>query len=385
MKKHFKYLVPFIAVFFLIPLGSSAAVAQGPVKLNWGIDVGDEVEMTIGWAIDIELPSDVWDFLTYYVQMMEPNITVGAEELYNDFSLIDSVYNLKVTILDMENYDSGYGYSYDEIMGKTEFKTPAMADYGPINNTLIYEIQQNAVLFDKYATMLGLDMTALDAIGNLSSMYPNDFDVPYYQSWYINEGDSTDFPNGLPLFIHKDWSCADLYDEMKSSFTTEDYSYLSSSLGVSITNWNELTDALGFTKISVSKREATVKFKLSSMNNLILDWYFYNMGFNFSGTIIDTYAGFLNYMNITEFDAEAQFHVEWTTAGILNNFHAQVGLTGKYKGESFSLKPQFDISRGEHDTINAKYTVPGFPLYVLIFTGVVTVSVVIVRIKKKKL
>ena len=122
MKKHLKYIVPFFALFFLIPLVSSTVMAQDPVKLRWGIDVGDEVEMTMGWAIEADLSPGMWDILTLYFQLMEPNLTVGAEELYNDISLIDSVYNFKITILGMENVDSGYGYSYDQIYGDMEFK-----------------------------------------------------------------------------------------------------------------------------------------------------------------------------------------------------------------------------------------------------------------------
>ena len=122
------------------------------------------------------------------------------------------------------------------------------------------------------------------------------------------------------------------------------------------------------------------------MDKRYLDLYINNSGFYdpIADVPIETYTQFLDYLNVTEFNAEAHFHVEWDRHGVLKNFHIQFVIEGKYEDEKFSIKPQFDISLGEHDAINAKFTVPGYSVYLVIFAGVVTVSVVIIRIKRKK-
>ncbi len=120
------------------------------------------------------------------------------------------------------------------------------------------------------------------------------------------------------------------------------------------------------------------------MDERLLDLYVNNTGFYDNTTKIETYDALLDFLNITNFDAEARFDVEWSRKGILTNFHSQGEFSGEYEGEKFKISPQFDISYGEHDKINAKFTVPGYPIFLVILAGTATISVIVLRIKRKK-
>ena len=86
---------------------------------------------------------------------------------------------------------------------------------------------------------------------------------------------------------------------------------------------------------------------------------------------------------VTELDLEFDVHLEYTSNGILNNFHIGYEASAKYDGDSFKMAPQFDISRGEHNRNNSKYTIPGFPVYIVLIAGVATATVIIIRVKKR--
>ena len=121
------------------------------------------------------------------------------------------------------------------------------------------------------------------------------------------------------------------------------------------------------------------------MDEALLNLWVNNTGFYDNMTKIETYDALLAYLNITNFDAEARIDVEWDRKGILNNFHIQGEVTGEYEGEKFSFSPQFDISSGEHNKINANFTIPGYPVFLVIFTVISAVCIVIIRVKRKKL
>ena len=390
MKKHAKYIVPFVIMFFFLPMINSIAIGTytyGPPTKNWGIDIGDEHFFTTGWAFELDLGDKAWDMFDTYLDYIDP--ALDGRTLYNTLMNIESVYNFRITITNLTSafYNStpSYNYTNDVISGDMAWKAASMTEYGPLNATMIYEIQQNAMLFNAYSTLFGWGLSSSDLIGELA-MYGPEMDE-YYQSWDTdNSGEPRNQPGSPPIFIPQDWSLEDFYNEMRGKLNATHYEFFTNETGVTITNWNDLTAALGFTSIRIDKRDAVAKFKLSSMDETFLDLWVNNTGFfdPVANASVETYDAFLDWLNITNFDAEARFSVEWNRKGILTNFHVQGEVTGEYEGEKFKFAPQFDISYGEHDKINAKFTIPGYPILLVLFVGTISVSVLIYGIKKKK-
>lgn len=394
MKRHLKYLLPFLVLFFIIPLSYSvptSALGEYPYQ-KWGVQAGDEVRYTTGWSIGMDLGDSGWDMLDSYLGLMAgPPGFDDAQGHYENFSKLDSVYHFKVEIGDVFQdiyHGSGYDRSYDIIYGNITFKAVDMNNYGPINNTLLYEIQQNVEMFNYYSALFGWGYTASELITEFTGGYPGYWDTPFYQQWFnyhTSYPDDPSMPNQYPLFIPKDWSCATFYEFMQSQFDEDDYEYYSGRIGIPITGWNDLTSAFGFTRIAVRKHEVTVTAKLSSVNANLRDDYVDDLGLYYpnSSTPIDTYGDLLTYLEITNFNIELNIHAEWSLSGVLENFHAELVIEGEYEDNKFKILPEFDISKGEHSSINSRY-IPGFSTYLIVLAGVSTVSIIAGRIKKKK-
>lgn len=388
MKKHIKYAIPFVVLFFILPMMNSGAIGTytygSPVE-DWGTTIGDEHYFTAGWAFHLDLGDKAWDMLDMFLDYIDP--ALDGRTLYEDLANIESVYNFRITITNITNeyYNSSlvYNRSNDLIFGDIAWKAASMDEYGPLNATLIYQIQQNAMLLNAYSTLFEWGFSSSDLIEELEGYGP-EMDE-YFQAWdtfYCGEARSR--PLTPPIFIPTDWNLEDYYNEMRGELDNYFYGNFSEATGVTVENWDQLTAALGFNTIRINKRDATVKFKLSSMNKDFLNLWVNNTGFYDNMTKIETYDALLDYLNITNFDAEARIEVEWNRKGILNNFHIQGDISGEYEGEKFTFSPQFDISNGEHNKINAKYTVPGYPVFLVIIAAAATVSIVIMRVKRKK-
>lgn len=394
MKRHLKYLIPFLALFFIIPLSYSVLVSADETTpyQNWGIQAGDEIRYTMGWSIGFDLEDSGWDMLDSYLGAMGgPPGFDDARGHYENFSKLDSVYHFKIEIIEMvqDLYEgSSFDRSIDIIIGEMTFKSVEMNNYGPINNTFLYELQQNAEMFDYYSSLFGWGVSSSELISEFTSGYPGYWNTPYNQYWYnynTNYPEEPSYPGGYPLFIPKDWSCANFYEFMQSQYDEDDYDYYSNVFGTPINSWNDLTAAVGFTRIAVNRHEVTIKAKLSSVNENLRDDYVDSMGLYNPDTAqpIDTYAELLAYLEVTNFNIEMNIHAEWSLSGILENFHAELVIDGDYEGDHFKILPEFDISKGEHSSINSRY-IPGFSIYLVILAAVSTVSVIAIRIKKKK-
>lgn len=388
MKKQLKYIVPFALLFFILPLTVSAAPVQ-----SWGISVGDEVLMTAGWAIDVKLDDDTWDMLDTYAAMIDP--AFSAREAYNDFQTLDSVFNFKfdITHIDEDVYDYGFGpYSYDVIAADVSMKAAKQPNYGLPDALALYELNANAALFDKYATLFDVlqyvNSTYLISELTAHPMPADLLDNMTVQRWYnSHDGVATNMPSGTPIFIPLTWDFSEKYDELVEMADTADlYTQVSAMFGITVANWDQLVAAFGFTKVVVKPREITVQFQFSSMNEDILDTAIVQMGLENPFTLdpFNDFDDVLTFLNLTDFDMEFDFHLEYTNNGILNNFHYGYEVGGKYEGDAFKIAPQVDVSRGEHNRINTKYTIPGFPVYLVIIAAVGTVSILLIRIKKRK-
>ncbi|MBN2155193.1 MAG: hypothetical protein JW776_04065 [Candidatus Lokiarchaeota archaeon] len=386
MKKYTKYAIPFVMLFFLLPLNSAAmgTYTYGAPTKDWGIEIGDTHYYTLGWAVELEMGDKAWNMLDMILDEIDP--TLDARTMYTHLMSVESVYNLRISITNITSYfynsSPSYNSSGDLIMGEMAWKAASMTNYGPLNATMIYNLQQNAMLFNAYSTMLDWGISASELVEDLE-LYGPEMDE-YYQSWLTGDsGEDFNQPDSPPFFIPKDWSLEDFYNEQRSKLNEYFYGNFSENTGVTVSNWEDFIEVLGIKSMRVNKRDATVKFQLTAMDMKLRDFWVNNTGFYDNGTKIETYNELLNFLNVTEFDAEARFDVEWNRKGILQNFHVQWEFSGKYEDEKFKFAPVFDLSYGEHDKINAKFTIPGYQIFVVVFAGIGTVSVIIIRIKKK--
>ncbi|MBN2156788.1 MAG: hypothetical protein JW776_12165 [Candidatus Lokiarchaeota archaeon] len=393
MRKYLKYLVPFSIFFILIPFCfTGIAVADGTYgdpEQNWGIVIGDEIFYTLGWDLDLDLSEEIWEMIDSTLQSL--NISEELSDVqghYNNLSSIESVYNVKIGIENITSYfyeDTYYNSSYDYIVGSVAFKAASMDEYGPLNATLIYEIQQNQEMIDYYLSIFGSNMTADFLIGNLSLYGPGLDDIDYFQSWY-NSYNGTEYnsPDSPPIFVPTDWDITEFYEELKSKVN---YTELAMYANIHASDWNDLTTQLGFTTLTVTAKEADIKYQFSSMNKTIVDKNIYAMNITnpVTETRMETFDELLGLLNITNLDFGVNAHVEWDRKGILKNAHIDFTLEGLYDGHSFKITPVFDISIGEHDRINTGYaTIPGYSPYLIVLVGIAAVSGILLSIKKKK-
>jgi hypothetical protein len=392
MKKYFNFLIPFSMLFIIAPLVlSGTAVAAGtygtPVQ-DWGIEIGDTYYYTLGWDLNLDISQGIWDLIDEaLVSVGVPAELANAEGHYNNFSTIDSVYNVKIGIANMTSYfyDGGsYNYSEDYITGPVEFKAASQDDYGPLNATLIYEIEQNKDMLDYYLTVFGANMTTDWMIGNLSLYGPGPEDIMYMQAWANSEdGETINLPESPPIFVPKDWDITPFYEQLKSMVN---YTELAMYAHIYASDWNDLTSQLGFTTLDVSAKELDLNFKLSEMNQTILDENIYaaNLTNPETMTRMQTFDELTGFLNITDLDLSVNGHLLWDRDGVLKNLHIDFTLEGKYEGYSFKITPQFDISAGEHDKINSAYKIPGYSSLLVLAVGLVTISGIVVVTKKFK-
>lgn len=391
MKRHIKYLVPFSILFIIVPfLISGTGVAQGtygtPVQ-EWGVSVGDEVYYTLGWDLDVDFSQGIWDMIDESLEYLGfPPEFADAEGHYNNFSSVENIYNVKIGIENITSYvyDGGtYTYSDDYILGSVAFKAASMEDYGPLNATLIYEIEQNRDMIEYYLNAFGANMTVDWMVGNLSLYGPGPEDIMFMEAWANNyNGEVINGPEGPPIFVPTDWDLTPFYEEIKSMVN---YTALAMSANIYASNWNDLTTQLGFTSINVAAKEVDIKFKLSSMNETILDKNIYAANITNPETAIrmQTFDELLGFLNITALDIELNGHLQWDRHGILKNAHIDFTFEGVYDGNSFKINPLFDISVGEHNKLNTGYKIPGFSPLLIMLVGLITVAG-IVRVTKKK-
>ncbi len=264
MKKQLKYAIPFVILFILLPITFSSGIGiytYGPPTKDWGINIGDEHYFTAGWAVDLDLGDKAWAMFDLYLDLIDP--ALDARTLYSDLMNIESVYNFRISITNISSYfynGGSYNYTRDVIEGDMAWKAASMDEYGTLNATMIYEVLQNAMLFNAYSTLFEWGISSSDLIEELASYGP-EFDE-YYQEWATGDSDGVlDQPSGIPIFIHQDWSLEDLYTELRGKFNATHFEYFTNQTGVPISSWDDLTAALGFTSIRINTRDATVKFK----------------------------------------------------------------------------------------------------------------------------
>ncbi len=384
-------LIPFSLLFLVVPLLLSGTVVASesfgaPVQ-DWGVEIGDTVYYTLGWDLDVDFSQGIWDLIDdALVSAGLPSELADAQGHFNNFSSIESVYNVKIGISNITSYfyDGGtYNYSDDYIIGPVEFKAASMDDYGPLNATLIYEIEQNRDMLEYYLNIFGANMTVDWMVGNLSLYGPGSEDVMFMESWSNSyDGEVMNLPDSPPIFVPKDWDITPFYEQLKSIVN---YTELAMYANIYASDWNDLTSQLGFTSISVSSKEADIKYQLSSMNKTILDVNIYAANLTNPETLtrIETFDELIGFLNITDLDIGLNGHVQWDRDGILKNAHIDFTLEGIYDGNSFKITPVFDISVGEHDKINTGYQIPGFSTLLIMLVGLITTTVIIRIVKKK--
>ncbi|MHA1111164.1 MAG: hypothetical protein ACTSRE_08675, partial [Promethearchaeota archaeon] len=203
-------------------------------------------------------------------------------------------------------------------------------------------------------------------------------------AWYnADNGTNINTPGSPPLFVPTDWDITPFFNQLKSSVN---YTALAMFANIYATDCDDLVTQLGFTTLTVAPKEVDIKFQLSSMNETILDKNIYalNLTNPVTTTRMETFDELIGFLNITELDIGLNGHLEWDRDGILKNAHIDFTLEGVYDGYSFKITPTFDISIGEHDEINTGMKIPGYSSLLIVLAGLVTVSGIIIRMKKKK-
>jgi len=392
MKRNMKYLIPFSLLFLLLPLCfTGMGVAQGtygaPVQ-DWGIEIGDEVILTLGWDFELDFSDEIWDMIDEsLVYMGLPPEFCDAKGHYENFSSIESVYNVKLGIENITSYfyNGGYyNYSKDLIYGTFAIKSASSDTYGPLNATLIEQLQENHDMIDFYMALFVENITVDDLIENLTLYGPGYDDIQFTEVWANSySGEEQNTPSGIPIFVPTDWDITPFFNQIKTAVNYTELTYAN----IYASDWDDLTNQLGFTELSVTAKEVTIKFELGSMNETILDKNIYAANITNPETAerMETFDELLGFMNITNLGVECNGHVQWNRKGILENAHIDFTIEGLYNGYSFKVKPVVDISIGEHNRINTAYgVIPGYSPYLIAFTGIITISVIIIGIKKRK-
>ncbi|MHA1821756.1 MAG: hypothetical protein ACTSU2_10705 [Promethearchaeota archaeon] len=317
--------------------------------------------------------------------------------MYLDFQSIPKVYNIQLTVENITKYNNTYTYYYDddyywtstnygdEIVYKVEAKLPGDSGYKTFRSFASDYINQFASLIDKYQYLLGFNSSDLqDSISGMPTT------VEFPQFWSLKGTDYYYYNfNYLTICVPLSFSLKD-YFNISALSDPDNLASFNEEFGTDVKTSDELLSALGVSNFQLNDKNYFAVFNLQSVDQKVLDGYTEQL--NITG--VNTYAQLLDYLNISSPNIYAKEALVYNDKGVLVNVHHEMSVSGSYTTlndtkAAVSAGITFDVSSGEHPTINSNWvdlTKPKIPGYSMLYLGVaflIGLCAIILKIHRK--
>jgi hypothetical protein len=408
------------AVIIMIGIVSPSVSAVGGTPtspaLSWSAAAGDNIELTLGLGIDMQVPQAIFDAMD--AVLADEGITEFTSEDVFDLamSLIPNDIVVRWTINSISGYDLGGGMIVDVVtatltmkkVGGSTWLTPGQFINQTLDETLPQVYTIGLALGTIPANMPMADFITMTKMQATHGMGTNDpMDIAKWMKVEVpaaaqSSGSGSPIeslllaiPYGGPsdfLALPNEWDFKVIYDEM----VTEMDSMLSSE-GMS---WSTLVGQAGVSPLVVDSRAIAIGWQLNSMSD---QFPLYPM-------VEDMLAQY-EAMGITINAAEIFFGVEWDSKGLMSalgcyiggdatinmgakqgfpvivdqNIPIEVAQTVAAPGVTPPTKDQILSGLiGEERPGAASYEGSGIPGYPLGIVGIVGVLATVVLVMKKK-
>jgi hypothetical protein len=409
------------------------------VNGNWGIDEWDSHLFTMGIEIGVDAPAAIWTALGAQMQTLVEDLyhdwtgtdlpagsTVNAQQVVNTIlGSIPNIIQLESTVTDMLGIDEDDGtnsHQYDFYVHRLLAKLPDESSYGPIGMLIndYYEDVLDGVegsglptaFVDELRNQLEfniadlLDETTIEGTSVSALEIIQQF-VPSTLHMY---GIGASGPDSFPSFAHNIGIVDELFPELVSQgialpwtyYVPTDFSfgdaydgaisYLEAQgTGFTEAEFDELLDNYSVDDWTFEGKSAEIEWEVNGINDI----FFTTTGI--ATNVEDMLDGIEDdFGNVFNFDtstiwAHMTFHWKYYESGILEDFHIQVGLSVETDdGEALEFKAVFDISEGEHETANTKFTgdsslfgdIPGYETVFLLVAAASTAFFLYIRKRK---
>lgn len=425
MRKFLKIIFPILLISSLLMVGVKTTNATSS---NLGVKPGDTYEYTIGWNFGLNLPDSMWSEISTMASAY--NITIDAKQLYTDLSSLPSVFDMKAIVGNI--YSNPSGLFASQIYNTTfQMKLTNETNYMNFDTFLNHLMNIYGNTMQKYNSIFYALTNESNFFGNMAKNILQFFISSSYGQLFSSSSGSTFFNESyimgemFSLFVPTDFSFKSeinvtaIDNQMNRPYTeyvwnsttntsTEinypsEWAYLHQTEGLpsSVNTYNELLTAYGITTFDIKDKSVFIKYNFADMNQDFL-----NNLINMSLTnMINASMGFGNVSSLTELlgliSSETGMNVTVPTItstdgvtydnnGILQNIHAEFDFAWTINGTSVEFYPQFDISNGVHDSINAKWnpsgasSIPGYPIWLIGLASLGGMMAIILSMKKKK-
>ncbi|MHA1729950.1 MAG: hypothetical protein ACTSWY_14665 [Promethearchaeota archaeon] len=361
--------------------GAPSTVTTTPELTEaWGIGIGDKVEYTIGYELDIDLPDELWDFMDEglwelinltFTKMGLGGYPIGeifnAEAIYNSIiNDIPTIYNIEAEVTGIGSYDlviPGNGsedvyLALDMIFTELRGKVPDDLEY-QLLESLGSDILANnfSDFFNSLPETLENDLT--DFFGNITSIPENiipaipqiwitDFNSSEVPSFLVDAGiailpNSTSPIGGGGLFIPTNTDYSEIFNQALVALTTE--------IDNSSSTPEMLFDQMGLS-ILVEKKEIFVGFNYADMS----EEYQALIKTQLTTQILTGLASYVE-LDLSTLSCNASLSAKWNeSTGILMNSHAELSFSvSTISGDPISISYLYDISQGEYEEIGVRF------------------------------
>jgi hypothetical protein len=382
MKKFVKIAI--VMSLFMIPLALTSTAAAATTE-SWGVSPGDKLDYTVGWNLDLNLNQSIWAMLDSQIAG-SGGPTVSTQQIYNDFKTIPSVYNMQLTVLNLDSVqDISTMSSYDEINYSIAMKQTSDSSYMSIPDFLGNLTQDESSLIDQYYQNMLIPYNSsmiLDALPSMPAIPP----IPQRWDPTMNLPMSQDM-----ICIPTDFSFTTLLSNFTDTLNASQWGELSQYVGISpnATDYSSFLAALG-TNAIIQPKQVAIKFQLDNIQTSVLD-NLINM------TMGGTWNDVLTYLGISSPSATLIENLQYNDQGILQNAHFEISAGLTYAGfGTNSVTIAFDISSGVSNKMNSEYqdpfnpstpnkSVPGYTALGLVLSGLVGVIFVAMSLKKRQM